>query len=435
MKIKAPYVATNKALDRRQFLRGTGAALLSLPALEAMTPTFSRGAEATSPKRFVAMCATLGFHAPFLFPEKPGADNTSTPYLSILKEHSDEFTVFSGLSHPEQQGNNGHASSLTWLTSAKRPGLSGFKNTISLDQLIAQHVGAKTRFPFLALSTRSGASLSWTSTGVAIPAESRPSQLFKSLFTEGTPKEVETEMRKLRSGRSILDTLLDEGKKLNRQLGHRDQEKLDEYLSSVRDLEIRIQQSQEWSKKPKPKVNAKPPKDIDDRNDAIGQQRLMNEMLVLALQTDSTRTATCFLSGLNAVPSIRGVSHDWHNLSHHGKDPAKIKELKIIEAAEFAVFNDFLSKLKSIQENGKSLLDHCSILYGSNLGNASSHSWRNVPIIVAGGGYQHAGHIALDPKNHPPLANLFVSLAQRMGVETEHFGSSEGTGIAGFRQS
>ncbi len=432
MKIKSPYIAKKSHLDRRHFLQGTGAALLSLPAMEAMTPAFGRTASSgESPKRFVAMCATLGFHTPFLFPEKAGKENTTTPYLAKLKNHSNDFTVFSGLSHVEQQGNNGHASEMTWLTSAKRPGLAGFRNTISLDQVIAAKIGSETRFPSLTLSNRSS-SLSWTSTGVEIPGQNSPARLFKSLFIEGTKQEVEQEMRKLRSGRSILDTVMGEGKKLNNELGLRDREKLDEYLSAVRDLEIRIQQSEEWSRKPKPKVEAGLPKDITDRNDAIGKQRLMNDMIVLALQTDSTRTATYLLSGMNAVPTIPGVSHDWHNLSHHGKDPNKISELKIIEEAEFTVFNEFLSKLKTIKENGKSLLDHTAVLFGSNLGNASSHSWRNVPIIIAGGGYKHVGHLAFDPKDHPPLSDLYVSLAQRMGVETDAFGHSTGSGIDGF---
>ena len=437
MKRKAPHLSTKPALSRRHFLRGaTGAAALSLPAMAAMIPSFARvqSAESKSPKRFVAMCATLGFHTPFLFPEKAGRDYQLTPYLSKLKEHRDNLTVFSGLCHPEQQGNNGHASEMTWLTSAKRPGLAGFKNTVSLDQVIAEKIGIETRFPFLALSTSSG-SLSWAGSGVEIPAQNSPAKLFKALFVEGTKEEVAAEMRELKRGRSILDTVGGEAKKLENELGARDREKLDEYLTSVRDLEFRLQQSEGWAQKPKPKVDVETPKDIDDRNDAIGKQRLMNDMLVLALQTDSTRTVSFRLAGMNAVPTIQGVSNDWHNLSHHGKDPEKIDELKIIEEAELSAFNDFLTKLKSIDENGKSLLDHTAVMFGSNLGNANNHSWRNIPIIVAGGGYKHGTHIANDPDDHPPLANLFVEMAQRMGVETETFGSSTAVGIDGFERA
>ena len=428
--MNTPYLATRRAIDRRHFLRGTGSTLLGLPLLEAMSPAFARGQSKESPKRFVAMCATLGFHTPYLFPTQIGRDYELTPYLSRIGDHRDDFTVISGLSHPEQQGNNGHASEMTWLTSAKRPGLAGFKNTISLDQLIASEIGVETRYPYLALST-SGRSMSWTANGVAIPGETSPSKLFKALFIEGTDEEIAQEMKEFQRGRSILDTVLGEAKKLEKDLGHRDREKLEEYLTSVRDLEVRLQESENWVQKPKPKVEADSPKDITDKADAIGKQRLMNDMIAMALRTDSTRTITFQLSGMNAVPAIPGVGQDWHNLSHHGKDQNKIDELKIIEEAEFDVFNDFLAQLKSIEENGRSLLDHTAILFGSNLGNASSHNWRNLPIILAGGGYRHGSYVAHDAEDNTPLANLFVELAQRMGVNAEAFGSSTGVGIDG----
>ncbi|HEY1066660.1 MAG TPA: DUF1552 domain-containing protein [Pirellulales bacterium] len=422
------------AMSRRRFLRGTGATLLGLPLLDAMTPAIARAAlaaEAESPKRFVAACATLGFHTPYLFPEQTGSEYEPTPYLKVLGDHRADFTVFSGLSHPEQQGNNGHASELTWLTAAQRPGLAGFRNTVSLDQLIAEKIGIQTRYPFLALST-SGRSMSWTSSGVEIPGETSAVRLFKSLFIEGNEKEIAGEMRQLQRGRSILDTVLGEAKRLEREVGPRDRSKLDEYLTAVRDLETRLQESEGWVKRPKPKTTAAAPTDVADRNDAIGKQRLMFDMIVLALQSDSTRTVTFQLSGMNAVPTIPGVKTDWHNLSHHGKDPAKIEELRVIEEAEFAVFGEFLTKLKSIEENGRRLLDHTAVLFGSNLGNASSHDWHNVPTVVAGGGFKHGGHLSHDAQNNTPLANLFVSLAQHMGVETDKFGSSTAAGIKGF---
>lgn len=379
----------------------------------------------------MAACTTLGFHTPFLFPEQAGRDYELTPYLKLLEKHQKDFTVFSGLSHPEQQGNNGHASEMTWLTSAQRPGLAGFRNTVSLDQLIAERIGTETRFPFLALST-SGRSMSWTSSGVEIPGETSPARLFKALFIDGTPQEVAGEMRQLQRGRSILDTVLGQAKNLERSLGSRDRDKLDEYLTAVRDLESRLQQSQGWTEKPKPKTDATRPKDIADRNDAIGKQRLMYDMIVLALQSDSTRTITFQLSGMNAVPTIAGVSNDWHNLSHHGKDPAKINELRVIEEAEFTAFNDFLTKLASTTENGRPLLDHTAVLFGSNLGNASAHDWHNLPVILAGGSFRHGSHVALDQKSNTPFANLFVQIAQNMGIGIDKFGSSTASSVKGF---
>jgi BMFP domain-containing protein YqiC len=419
-------------LSRRAFLGGVGATI-SLPLLDAMTPAFAAGS-AKPPKRFVAMCAGLGFHAPYLFPKEAGRHYALTPYLDTLQEHRNEFTVISGLSHPEQNGNNGHASEMTWLTSAKRPGLAGFRNTISIDQLIAERIGVQTRFPNLVLSN-GGNSMSWTAGGVAIPAQSSPSKLFAQLFIEGTAAAKAAQARQLQRGRSILDTVLDEANRLQRELGHRDREKLDEYLTSVRSLENRLQQSEGWQHKPKPKVEAKPPKDIPDRAEVIGKTKLMYDLIALALQTDSTRTITYALGGLNAPPNIPGVSTDWHQLSHHGRDEAKIAELKLIELAEFMAFNEFLVQLKNKPEQNGSLLDNTMILMGSNLGNASSHSWRNLPLILAGGGFRHGQHIAHDEKNNTPFANLFVQMARQMGVEIDQFGSSEKPDIDGLESA
>jgi hypothetical protein len=390
-----------------------------------MTPAFSRAAAAEAPRRLVAMCATLGFHTPFLFPKETGANYTLTPYLEPLRDLRGDFSVISGLAHTEQNGANGHTSEMTWLTSAKHPGLAGFKNTISLDQHIAERIGTQTRFPSLVLGTGSE-SLSWSASGVPLPAESSPSKAFQQLFVDGTPAEVQSQMRGLKRGRSILDTVLGQANKLHRELGRHDQQKLDEYLSAVRDLEGRLVQNEEWAQKPKPKVNAPPPTDIQSRTDAIGKMKLMQDLVVLALQTDSTRTVTLRLNGMNQVPEIEGVTHDWHQLSHHGLDPAKIDELKVIEVAEFRALSDFLSKLKGVQENGRSLLDSTAVLFGSNLGNASAHDTKNLPLVLAGGGYKHGRHVAVDPQKQV-FSNLFVSLAQRMGVESDKFGFSTGT--------
>lgn len=428
-------VHTRRSIPRRAVLRGAGAIALGLPWLEAMEPTLGQRvlarAPSESPQRFVACCATLGFHTPFLFPKQEGTGYELTPYLKKLKDHRDQFTLVSGLSHPNQQGNNGHASELTWLTSAQRPGLAGFKNSISIDQLIADRIGIETRFPSLVLST-SGRSMSWTSSGVEIPGMRSPQKLFAALFINGTEDDVDQELSKLGRSRSILDTVSGRAQELHEKIGHEDRRKLDEYLSAVRDLELRLQQSQDWVKRPKPAVDAEQPKDVTDRNDAIAKQQLMYDMIVLALQTDSTRTITFQLSGMNAVPTIPGVKNDWHNLSHHGKDPEKIDELRIIEEAEFEAFGRFLSKLKSVHEQGRPLLDHTNVLFGSNLGNASSHNWKNLPVIVAGGKFKHGRYVAHDPDDNTPFANLFVQMAQNMGVEIDQFGSSSATGVDGL---
>lgn len=422
------YTATKRHLERRAFLRGAGT-VLSLPFLEAMVPAFATCAQAVvaqPPPRFLAMCATLGFHTPFLFPQEVGSDYTLTPYLEPLKDLKGDFSVLSGLQHEEQNGANGHTSEMTWLTSAKHPGLAGFKNSISIDQLIAEQIGSQTRFPSLILGTGSD-SMSWSASGVPLPAEPSPSNAFRQLFVDGTKAEVEAQVRGLKRGRSILDTVMGQAKKLHGELGKRDQEKLDEYFSAVRDLEGRLFQNEEWVQKPKPKVEAKPPTDIQSRTDAIGRMNLMLDLILLALQTDSTRTITLRLSGMNAVPEIDGVKNDWHNLSHHGQDAAKIEELKIIEKAEFTALAAFLTKMKA-----SSLLDSTAVMFGSNLGNASAHSTANIPLLLAGGGFKHGRHIAIDKEKHV-FSNLFVALAQRMGVETDKFGFS--TGVLDINQA
>ena len=260
-----------------------------------------------------------------------------------------------------------------------------------------------------------------------------PSKLYQQLFVQGTEQEIKEQVKQLEKGKSVLDVVLGDAKALERSLGHRDREKLDEYLSSVRDLEVRLQQNKEWARKPKPKVDYPAPKDVADKVDILAKQRLMYDMIALALQTDSTRAITFSLGAMNAVPSnIPGVKTDWHNLSHHGKDEEKIGELEIIEKAEFKLFGEFLSKLKATRENGKHLLDHTAILFGSNLGNASSHNTQNLPSIVAGGGYKHGSYVAHDADDNTPLCNLFVPLARRMGVKTEQFGSSTKSTIRGL---
>ena len=423
------YIATKTSLNRRAFLKGSGATV-ALPFLSAMMPAFAKADAA--PKRFVAMNAGLGFHAPNFIPAEAGANYKAPVYLQKLEQHRKDFTVFSGLSHPNSNGANGHTSELTWLTSAPRPGLAGFKNTISLDQLMAKHIGAATRFPSMTVGAR-GSSLSWTANGVQIPVQTHPTKIFRQLFVNGTETEVAEEIKNLERGRSILDTVLGDAKLLSTTLGARDREKLDEYFTSVRELEIRLQQNKQWANRPKPEVNYKEPQDVADRNDILAKQRLIYDLILLALQTDSTRVIAFSIGGFNAVPSnIPGVRTDWHMLSHHGRDEQKIEELTRIEAAEFEVFSNFLTRLKAVKEAGGHLLDHTAILFGSNLGNASSPSWRNLPILLAGGGFKHGTHIAHDQDNNTPFANLFVPLAQRMGLEIDRFGSSTASSIRGL---
>jgi hypothetical protein len=412
-------------ISRRTFLKGTGVSL-ALPFLDAMLPSRLWAAENASPRRMVCICTSLGLHAPFLFPKTVGRDYELTPYLEMLKEHRDDFTLFGGLSHPEQSGADGHSSEMTWLTSARHPGLAGFRNSISLDQLVVEKIGYQTRFPTLTLST-SGGSQSYTRSGVMLPGESRPSRIFAKLFLDGTPAEVQAQMQRIREGRSIMDTVQEQAKRFEKRVGQADRAKLDEYYTSVREMETRLAKAEEWAQKPKPKVDVPPPVDITEEKDIIGRMRLLFDLIPLALQTDSTRAITVLVQGRGDVPVVEGVTMDHHGLSHHGQDPVKIAQLRRIEEEQFKNVSGLIGALKAKNEGGARLLDNTMVLFGSNLGNANAHDPRNLPIVFAGGGFKHGEFKAFDAKNNTPLSNLFVTMLQRMNVETDRFGSSTGT--------
>ncbi len=412
-------------IGRRTFLRGSGVAL-GLPLLDAMTPRGRAATPATSKRRMVAVCTTLGIHTPYLFPEKAGREYAPTPYLDAMKDHRDDITVVSGVSHPEVDG--GHSAEASFLTCAPHPGATGFRNTISLDQFAAERMDADTRFPSLVLGTHGGGSLSWTRSGVMIPSDYSQAKVFARLFLDGTAKEVAAQVRRLKDGRSVMDAVGDRAKGLQKGVGPADRDKLDQYFTAVREVEQRLARAEEWSKKPKPKVAAKPPTDNIDRADIIGRTRLMYDLIHLALQTDSTRVVTLQVQCTGFVPTmVDGVTLGHHELSHHGKDPDKLAQLKAVETAEFAALGEFLGKLKGSKEDGETLLDRTAVLFGSNLGNASSHDTRNMPVVLAGGGFRHGQHLAFDPANNAPLGNLYVSLLQRLGVEDDSFASGRGT--------
>ncbi|MDB6007355.1 MAG: signal peptide protein [Prosthecobacter sp.] len=416
---------TRPAISRRAFLHGSGVSL-ALPFLEAMMPRNASAAAAVPPKRMVFACASLGIYGPSLFPKETGRGYVATPYLEALKDHREDFTVLSGVSHPDQAGADGHTSEMTWLTSARGPGLGGFRNSISVDQYVAEKMGFETRFPSLVLSTAGQSSQSYTRSGVMVQAQSKPSQVFAKLFLDGTPGEVYDQMRKLKEGRSIMDTVQEAAKRFERRVGAADKEKLDEYYTSVREMEERMLKAEAWVQKPKPKVDAKPPTDVTNEADLIARMRLLFDLIPLALQTDSTRAITVLIQGRGDVPPVPGVTIDHHNLSHHGQDPMKIEQLQRIEREEFSAYNDLLTSLKSKKEGSGTLLDNTMVMFGSNLGNANNHDWHNLPLLLAGGGFKHGQHLAFDAKNNMPMCNLFVTMLQRMGLEADKFGSSTG---------
>lgn len=410
-------------IDRRTFLRGAGIAI-ALPLFDAMLPR-ARGAAEISRRRMVFINTPLGLHPESFFPQGIGREYELSPYLEVVKDYRDEFTVISGLSHPEVGPS--HDSNYSFLTAAPHPERrAGFRNSVSVDQVAAEHLFGQTRFASLPLSCE-GFGLSWTRSGAAVPSESFPASLFAKLFLEGRPDEVQTQARRLQDGQSVLDAVRDQARRLQPVLGSRDREKLDEYFTSVRELEYRLSQAEVWSKKPKPKVDARQPQNIHNSADLIGRTRLWFDMIHLAIQTDSTRIITLQLLGTSSVPPIQGVSLGHHDLSHHGKDPSKISQLKALELEKMKTLRDFLAQLKQSREEGQSLLDRTMVFFSSNLGNASTHGVKNLPVLLAGGGFRHGQHLAFDENNNPPLCNLFVTMLQRMGLEAETFASSTGT--------
>ena len=412
----------NPPLNRSTFLRATGVSL-ALPWLESLCPAFAR-ANTAPPQRMVFICTALGLHAPALIPATTGADYEETEYLSLLKDHRKDFTLFTGLSHPDQGGE--HATEMTFLSAARNPGKDGFLNSISIDRFAAEKLGSVTRFPSISLSSNGPSSQSYTSSGVMIPAESSPSRMFASLFLQGNPEEVARQKQKLAEGRSILDELMEQTRALSRKTTAADRQRFDEYFQSVRKAETDLLVAEAWMDKPKPKSKQQPPDDIPEKSDLVGRVMLVLGLVPLIVQTDSSRIVSVFIQDHQVVPQVDGVSSEHHNLSHHGKDPAKIEQLKRIERALVTCYGDLLTQMKQKQEVSGTLLDSTAVLFGSNLGNANAHDPRNLPILLAGGSFKHGQHIAHDAQRNTPLSNLFVAMLQKMNIEADAFATSSG---------
>ena len=413
-----------KTINRRSFLRGTGV-VLALPLLDIMGPQFANASSPT--RRMINICCTLGLYRDSWMPKDLGRNYTPSEYLSIIDRHREKYTIFSGLSHEEQTGRQAHNSEITWLTSARHPGMDGFQNSISLDQIVADHLGYVTRYPSVVLGTLTPQSQSYDKNGVMIPAQTSPAEVFKQMFIQGTPEEVEKETQRINDGGSILDNLKTQARTLQNSGSSEDRQKLEAYFEAVRAAEIELSKVRDWMDRPKPGVDSVPPVDNADPADILGRIDLWLELMPLILATDSSRVISLMIQDHGVVPKLPGITADQHNLSHHGQDPGKIAQLRQLETEIVKRFGLLMDSLDGQKENDSSLLDQTQILFGSNLGNANSHNAENLPILVAGGDFAHGSHIAHDEKYNAPLCNLYLSLIQRMGVETDQFGQSTST--------
>lgn len=423
---------SGRALSRRTFLQGVGVTL-SLPLLDAMRPAFGKDSAAQPPRRLVAIQTSQGIMPHLFFPEEAGRDYTASPYLKLLEPLRKDFTVFSGLSHPGVDG--GHANEVSFLTGAQHPAGAGFRNTVSLDQFAAEQFGSQTRFSSLVIAVANETrSMSFNRSGVVIPAEVSATALYRKLFVQGTAREIEARVQDLRLGRSLLDAVRERAKRLEKTIGPADRQRLDQYFTSIRELEQQLLQSEEWERKPKPQVKMPEPAEIKDVAQLITRFRHTLDVIRLALETDSTRIVSVFMQTLGVISEVGGVTHETHSLTHHGNRPEMIDELRKVEEAQLAALRDFLLALRASEVGERTLLDQTSVLYGTCMGNANGHTNKNWPMLLAGGGFRHGQHLAFDKDRNEPLGNLFVSLLQRLGIEASEFSTGKST-LRGLEQA
>ncbi|MBK27633.1 MAG: hypothetical protein CMO77_02245 [Verrucomicrobiales bacterium] len=442
----ANFLSQNWLLPRRHFLRGLGVSL-GLPMLDSMRPL--RAAKAVElPRRSIFVYLPNGVNTHDYELTQAGTDYEFSRILAPLAGHRGNITPISGLHHPNAFG-IAHSATQTWLTAAKHGPTD--RNTISVDQLIAGVTGSKTRFPSLELSNQ-GQPLSVSADGIALPTEKNPAVVFQGLFTE--PKGgIDKQRRRLQRKQSMLDLVLDDAKSLSNKLGNDDRGRLEQYLVSVREVEVRTKRAEAWLELPRPKIEssvaAKLNRNIELKR--LGEYlRTMYDIIVLAFQTDMTRVVT-FNTGNEgtgpAVPEI-GISRDRHSLSHHNGDKDLLQQLTKSDEFNVQQFAYFLDRLAEVQDGEGSLLDTTISLYGSGLSYGNSHGTTSLPLVLAGGnklGFSHGSHVDFNQQvkgfkgygngisiYHSPVnsgahfSNLLLTIAQKAGVEKDVFADSNG---------
>ena len=435
-------------IDRRHALRAMGT-FIALPMLECMIPLKAKEKTET-PRRSAFMYLANGVHSLNYQITKPGKDYTFSRSLKPLEKFRNVITPVSGLHHPGSLGHHHNCIDI-FLTGAKIG--AAHRNTISVDQKMAQVSGQHTRYPSMEIALTQG-SLAWTADGVQLPAQRRCSQIFASLFEE--PKGgIAAQRKALRRKASVLDDNLAEVRALSQKMGTADKGRLDQYLTSVREAEIRTRRADNWLDTPLPEISEADRKRTNRdiaKTQAGDYFRTVYDLMVLAFQTDVTRVATFSLGGEGdafAIPEI-GITESRHQLSHHGGDEGYMEKLTNYDTFAIEQFGYFLTRLSETKDlNGKSLLGSTMSLFGSGMSYGHSHGNANLPLVLAGGtdlGLKHGSHLdfnqghfdgyTLDkPGDHYRLcsrpansdahmSNLLLLMAQKMGVETDQFGDS-----------
>ncbi|MCA9061945.1 MAG: DUF1552 domain-containing protein [Planctomycetaceae bacterium] len=412
--------------NRRTFLRGAGVCV-ALPALEASLLA-SRAESASELRRMVCIGNEFGMFPGAFWPDSTGSQYEVTPLLKPLESHRRDFTVFSHLDH-DQKG--GHFAVHTFLTGVKSTDARGFpEGGMSVDQRAAEHVGSQTRFPSLTIGSEDGlhggCMMSWTRTGTRIPPIPGPRELYNALFVDDSPEARMAARDRIALRESVLDVVHDDAESLKRRVSREDQRKLDEYFDSIRDVENKLSLDRRWQDIPKPRTELDEPQNQGLTRDLPK----IYELMALALQTDSTRVATLEIGGSFAASDL-GIRKGYHSLSHHGQLQENLDLLIQIELYQTEQFAVFLERLKSIREPNAdgTLLDRTMVLFGSGMGNANAHTNHDLPIILAGGGFRHGQHLAFPRQSNQriPLCNLFVSMLQRFGLETDRFSMATGS--------
>ena len=409
-------------LNRRTFLRGIGGAL-ALPLLDAGAQIGER-----PPMRFLVVGNPLGMHPEHFFPSQFGKDVAYPKSIQSLEWLKDRISI---LSHTDHGMVSGHGREVSFLSGVlPENSLAYPEKNISIDQLMARRSGGRVRFPSIHAALERGIRMSWNANGVDLKPITDPQKLFDHLFLNLTTEERSVRRLLIENNGSILDAVGEQLSSLRKRSSREDQQRLDQYASSVRDLEGSFADRKNWIDRDKPVF------DISDHfaNYEVTVENRYNaifDMIAYAFQTDLTRVATIAFPNELSYRDVNGVTRGYHACTHNGKKAELIAELVAIESFQIAQLSRCLRKLDSIKEpnsNG-TMLDHTMVLFGSGMGYGGTHSNRNLPILVAGGGFKHRGHVDVGDSNgnHMPLCNLYVTLLQRFGIERDSFNTSTGT--------